>query len=415
MSWQYLDTTHDPVALYSFDGDMLDRSGNSRDLTVEAGVEAYSSQSYPSSLNAFRFNGSTNLIHNTAVADIRVTGSCTIMFAIEALSNAGGVIVDHGVPGAFASSTENSVYEIAALTTSLLLRYFHEWALGVDVSMSAVLAGRIRVNTPHLVAVVRDDTAGTVSLWIDGRFIAELGSFSDPPSDGANGRLRVGGYAGSRINAMICSLAIYDFAMTEDQIVERAQFVGAMPSPILSPVAPFIPEQIALIGDLVIGPGRLSRLVNLMNWVAANRPQTHINEAFGREGVAGSAGSDSVELGVVVFESLKSTTVVRARVNISADHTSVRCGFSVYVDDPADTIEITFSLGGVSQSMTITGTASNGQNIEIDFGSVAPGWQNFQASTEWLDASMADPPHELRSLRLQEIVPDFYPSPSAEP
>jgi hypothetical protein len=234
---RYHDTTHTPVALYNFDGVITDSSGNARDLTLEAGTSRFSRIL---GLRGFYFDGSTRLFRNAADAGLRITGDMTLEMVMTwdvdppgTGVNADVYPVSHGGDSALDDTPNNFLYSVYGRTPSVTegLRYFAEGAAGVNI-IHDIDDPPAAVGAYHHLALVR--SSDDVTFYCDGIILGVASVGLAAPTDGVDGRLRVGGLGdgtpGRHWTGIIASLKIIGSALTAGQVeTEYDRTLGIAP------------------------------------------------------------------------------------------------------------------------------------------------------------------------------------------
>lgn len=217
------DTTHNPVALWQFNGDMLDSGSAGENLTLETGTTLWAPGPVPGT-RAFNFNGATRLVGAaTAAAALRITGDMTV----EALVRPGTATTIGYLAlcaGDLGSETEanNMLWALRFNTQqNLLLDSSWENGAGVNNDVSNAIEEAWRYEWLH-VAVTREANVG--KLWLQGRNIATSGVLS-APTGGTSARIRLGcgNVAGQFISASLSSVKVCDFALSQAQLQDEVR------------------------------------------------------------------------------------------------------------------------------------------------------------------------------------------------
>ena len=218
------DTTHSPLGLWQLDGDMTDASGNGYDLTVDTGTELYAPIS--DTLQGFRFDGSTNLIHDVAEAALRLTGDMTIEMLVAWLidppgfgvntSLSGPYLAAHGVPGE--AGGDNNLYSLKARPTGGI-----GWLSESGSGTNAVYDIDCDVPTYllHHLAAVR--ASNVVSMYIDGGLVGSSSTLATP-TGGNTGRFvlgSIGGGGGEHPTCLMASVKLIGSALTAEQVADE--------------------------------------------------------------------------------------------------------------------------------------------------------------------------------------------------
>lgn len=219
---RYHDTTHSPVGLWNFNGNMNDSSGNSFTLTVSTGTERYS-EVLPG-LTGFYFDGSTTIFRNAAESTLQITGDYTIeMLLLVPPTVQNAVFVSMGDSGA--TSTSNYLFEILTNNT-FSLSNFSESGTKSGSTFSRPLAS-ITYNQPCHLAMTK--TSNVIQFYLNGAVIGTSGA-QTATSGGSLDKLRVGGDAAApSLVGCVASLKIVASALNATQIAaEYSRTIGRL-------------------------------------------------------------------------------------------------------------------------------------------------------------------------------------------
>lgn len=221
------DTTHNPVGLWQFQGDALDSSGNSFDLTW-TGTEIYSVLNGP--LQAAFFDGSSHTIRNDET-DLQILDDITIEMLISYHGGPGldSTLLNSGVfymGAAGETLAVNVAYSVRCHPSSSGLRIMSESGSGVDATFDP--AGSPPDGTWHHAAFVRDKNVWKV--FYNGILIDTSGTLT-APEGGTDGNLYVGGAPADiggfdEVRASIASLKIISSALSDIQVLAEARLTG---------------------------------------------------------------------------------------------------------------------------------------------------------------------------------------------
>jgi hypothetical protein len=248
-----LTTAFDPVALYCFDDNLLDSSGNGFDLSLDFGVELYTSVN---GLRGVRFDGDTGYTYSTTGTALEILGDITLEFLVVA--DGPGNSPDYLLSYADQSEAEagNGIYVARrASTTGNPYGWFQEFGSGSDQIHDFDGAP---LPALHHVAFVRD--SNVVTLYIDG-----VATDSSPSLTGATGgsssTLNIGSFGGSAANAFygtLCCVKIIASALTAEQVYSEYRSTWATAPAISATGAGFfgaVIEKSETDGDQVISDG----------------------------------------------------------------------------------------------------------------------------------------------------------------
>lgn len=219
---RYHDTTHSPVGLWQFNGNMNDSSGNSFTLTVSTGTERYS-EILPG-LTGFYFDGSTTVFRNAAEATLQITGDYTIEMLLllpPIVQNA--VLVSMGDSGG--TSASNYLFDITTNNTFSLAN-FSESGTKSGNTLARPLAS-LPYNQPCHFAMTK--TSNVIQFWLNGAVIGTSGS-QTATTGGSLDKLRVGGDASApSLAGVVASLKIVASALNSTQIAaEYSRTIGRL-------------------------------------------------------------------------------------------------------------------------------------------------------------------------------------------
>lgn len=211
---QYHDTTHSPVALYQFNGNMLDSSGNGLDLSLFTGLQRYTWLA--PGLRGFFFNGETSIRRPGNDALLTITGAITIECIILVCPNAlTGTFISFG--GSAATTATNVLYELGFAQGS---RYNFRvgWERLVSVPISSVeLMGGLPYCFPVHYAMTRSiGSSQTVVHYVNGTAIVGTSPLL-APTGGTSSRLWVGSDDNPLVtfDFMVCSIASLKIVPTQ--------------------------------------------------------------------------------------------------------------------------------------------------------------------------------------------------------
>lgn len=229
---QLHDTTHSPVGLWQFDGDLLDTSGTGETLTVEAGTQKFSLSAIPDGTRSLQVNAGLRLVGaNPAAAALRIAGDITIELLckpvdIQAASTF-AILIDCAGDQTSETETNNVLWgcnlQVAANEPFIVW----ERGAGINESLTDVDFGVEPGRWNHL-AFVRDASGGAgsvvASIFVNGVLFA-TDATKTTASGGSLARIRVGAstIAGRAYNGLLSSVKVIASVLTAPQILAEAQ------------------------------------------------------------------------------------------------------------------------------------------------------------------------------------------------
>lgn len=237
------DTTHSPLALFQFDGDLTDSSGNA--VAIQDGVGTTAFTEMAPGVTGLQLDGVSRIsgtLDGTGGSTLDVVGDLTVecLFQSEGPVTAGGVgvIAQFAGDDADETSAHNALWQMA-IEAGQVLGYFHEHTGGVDQNAPATEGPSL--SEIHHLAFVRE--SNVVRLYIDGVKVLTSGTLT-APDGGASGRLYVGagatggaavGTAGTKfIKGAIASLKIIGSALTDAQVLAEANLTKFASAPTIA-------------------------------------------------------------------------------------------------------------------------------------------------------------------------------------
>jgi hypothetical protein len=208
-----LGLTHSPVALYLFDDNLADSSGNGLDLSVGAGAERYTNVN---GLRSAKFDSTTYFRYTPGSSALEITGDITIQFLLTSEDLVGTSYMLAFAAGGDAESA-NALYACRGAASSENYSWFSESGAGVDASYGG-WNGSGNHTIHHLTYVRESDI---VTLYIDGAKRGSSGTLATP-TGGTSSYLDVGAFDGSSIwrGTMAC-VKIVNSALTSTQVYDE--------------------------------------------------------------------------------------------------------------------------------------------------------------------------------------------------
>lgn len=215
------DTTHSPVGLWQFDGDLSDDSGNSLDLSVASGTAVYTSIG---GIRFFYFDGSTYL-SRVAAAGLQITGALTIEAIVCMRRGADDATNEYILSCGDNGETEitNTLYSVRTGNSTAEIQVFHEYGAGTN-ALHAFDNATIPDSAPCHLAVTRASNGTTYKLYIDG-VLLDTEEATSAPTGGGDAFLTVGAQeTGTSLAKMhIASLKIINSELTAAQVLAEAR------------------------------------------------------------------------------------------------------------------------------------------------------------------------------------------------
>jgi hypothetical protein len=222
IAWDYNQGA--PVGWWKMDenqgtANINDSMGNIDPLTV-VGSPTWSSGVRNTSLY---FDGSDDFIDETGSAPydpaLIITGDLTLAFwtkapAFQDLDN----ILSHRCNTAGSACNNNYILRIDTASGNDI-EYEHHY--GSEVDETYTFDTNLSVDTWYHITVVRDVTANTVKMYINGKKTGATFNYTNDPTDGSNGQLRLGNSSASGsswYNGYLDDLRIYRYALSQQQI-----------------------------------------------------------------------------------------------------------------------------------------------------------------------------------------------------
>lgn len=214
-----LPNTHSPVALYHFDGDLVDQGSAGEDLVV-TGNEIYTVVPRTGE-RSFYLDGSTRLA-GSANAATQIAGDYTLEMAIRLTEWASSVIL-YTQGGLGETQAENTLF--GTRLSNGELSYLAEHSAGVNITY-ALSGYRVPLDEDFLFQEVR--SSSQVSWYINGRQIGASSVGLAAPDGGGSGWFSIGDIFGGSAHpkGILHSLRIVSQALTPTQLQSSAEAIG---------------------------------------------------------------------------------------------------------------------------------------------------------------------------------------------
>jgi len=168
------------------------------------------------------------------------------------------------------------------------------------------------------------------------------------------------------------------------------------------------PDEVAAVGDHVVAPGRIATILEMQNWVAANRITTHLNLCFGATGW-GAGGAEPSPGRMLFGTSSRRKFTHRYRKN--ADYAQMIFGIEAYVSLAGNTCTFALSIGGIVVNTFTFTSANNGTEQLYTYTDSGNGWRLAEGDLLWTVVS-GSPTVEIRRIRIEEVaVSSGFPEP----
>ena len=218
-----LDTTHSPVALYNYNGNLNDSSATGVNLSVNTGTELYYPNLLFSGSQSFYANLSTELttVHNS---NHQITGDVTAISVVNLIqSNTLGYVVIYTADGE--SSATNALYSLG-ISSGVPYFWAEHGAGGTDVAYTLT-----NYDFPYnqWVFFAATRTSNVVQFYLNGAKWGPASSTLTAPDGGGSGHLWIGGWSPGantfRVKGQIKTVKIIGSALTEAQMMTEYERV----------------------------------------------------------------------------------------------------------------------------------------------------------------------------------------------
>ena len=203
---------HNPVALYLFDDNLTDSSGNGLDMTLDTGNEWYTSTN---GLRCAKLDGQSSFIHDFTGTALEIAGDITIQVLLT-MENQTGLerfIVNYAGPVQI--EVDNALYALSYLSNGERITWTTEFGSGPTADVVNFDAAGIQEL--HLVTVVR--ASDVVTVFIDGIQVGASSATLTTPTGGTTAVFEVGGLFGNGFfRGSVACVKIIDSALTDAQV-----------------------------------------------------------------------------------------------------------------------------------------------------------------------------------------------------
>ncbi len=219
---------------------------------------------------SIRFWGSSDYIHVPNCQEAQLSGNMTLMFDIRIKSTTSLKSLICMGDDTSSVLANNDLYKVELLPGGTQLRYSHEYASGSVESVT--FNWSVIFDQWTHVAIVRDNIAKTLKLYIEGTLV-ETKSYLNPPQGGNLDQLSFGhtlGATGDYNNGLLDNISIWDTAMDDQGIF---LYAGCLPNgsdPNLVAYYNFNEGSGIIINDMVNGNNGMLYPTSL-NWRTQHR------------------------------------------------------------------------------------------------------------------------------------------------
>ncbi len=214
-----LGTTHSPIGLYHFNGDINDASGNSRNLSVDVGSVVYA-ELWPGFLGV-DFNNSLRLKSTNGAFQIAGDITIEMMLVLNGTPNGSAVVA---CEGAGETQAENALYQIDFTGATRLVNMTSEHSTGVNDTYALTANALPPLGVPFHFAAVRESNKW--QFYVNGVAHGPQSSTLTAPDGGTSGTFYVGGgtagVGGQAGPLLMAELKIIGSALNSTQIAAEA-------------------------------------------------------------------------------------------------------------------------------------------------------------------------------------------------
>jgi hypothetical protein len=240
---QNLGLDYSPLALYTFDGNINDQSGNSYNLSVHSGSLQYTDGPFYGS-QAILFDG-YNALTSSVISALQITGAVTLQAFIKSntttVSSVGKAVAS--LAGIGESLNTNILYSmfVDGDNKAGSFGYDIEKGLGVDVSEFSI-ASLLQPGKWYHIAIARNGSSNS-KLYLNGTLITSFTNLTFPAKD-VSGNLQrlivgthpssIGDYQAFAYKGAVSNLKIVNRELTIDEI--KSEYERVFPEGILAGV-----------------------------------------------------------------------------------------------------------------------------------------------------------------------------------
>ncbi|MDO8592254.1 MAG: DUF2341 domain-containing protein [bacterium] len=227
IAWDY--NNGKPVGWWKFDegqgGIAHDASGNNNNGTIypgTGGTQTATSTMWTNGASGKRngslnFDGADDWVNLGRPSNLQIMGDVTMSLWLKAASYSGAQDTLFGWAGGSSDAEAYNHLYLFSVNGIGDINYHHEYGAGVN--QTNTFDTNLSKNVWYNTIVVRDTTAKTVKLYIDGKYFGVY-NYSSDPTGGSSADLRIGGLYGTSYNfdGQIDDVRVYNYALTAAQV-----------------------------------------------------------------------------------------------------------------------------------------------------------------------------------------------------
>ncbi len=363
------------------DGDMAaiyDHSGNGHTGSSFATIPTNDVPPLPGTAAGIEFDGSTGYVkaeyEGGGDNPLALKGDMTVEFWVNPENFGAGRVFRFSGEVTADGEPDNSLYELY-ITTGGDVQWVQENGAGSNEAISAFTSTGISAGAWSHVAVTRDATAKTLTLYVDGTQAGSPVSYTNHPTGGENGALFLGVNGGMQhfFDGQIADFRVWDDVRTATEISESLshELVGGEEG--LVGYWPLSEGNENVAHDLTAN-GTDAGLYGAADWIDGRHIATDESVAVSGRVGAGDLDSESVTFSL-------ETDGVNGSVSVNADGTYTYTPDTSYTGPDTFTVKVTDAVGRVDYStvsVTVVGGAVNwiGTSQLSDVPDLATNWSS---------------------------------------
>jgi collagen triple helix repeat protein len=217
---QLHDLTGSPLALWQFQDDILDSSGNGFHLTLFGGTLRFTDM-WPGGIRGILLESGTMLRYPVLESALKITGSITIECLVRVWNYEGGTWASYMASGDTEPTNVQYRMDINPASNNQL-GWFQENGAGLD---NAHIISYVPAFTDicHL-ASRRTGSTGPVQFFLNGRTFGPSAVLANAPTGGTSALFYVGDADIGSVPGVLSSLKIHNSARSDAQIQADARF-----------------------------------------------------------------------------------------------------------------------------------------------------------------------------------------------